>query len=563
MLALLLFFAVAHATAATTEDEWVIALDSSVDPHHYAATNNFTLKGPVSFLPASEHVFIFTAPHVHGHKRVVRTAPDGTEGARWADQQVATQRLFTRSIDPLYEQQWHLHTHPASLDADHAGSLTGAGITIAIVDDGLQHSHPDLAANYDAPHSWDYNGHDPDPTPSPSNAHGTAVAGLAAAVKENGHCGRGVAPRSKLVGVRAVAAPITDVTEGSALSHNGLGVVDIYSCSWGPIDDGMTMEGPGNVVSSVFNSYTANLRGRLGKGSIYVWAAGNGGGNQDYCSFDNYASSPYVFPIGALDYSGQQAWYSESCAALLAVTPSSGTAERITTVDLMGAAGYDPGECTNSFGGTSASAPQAAGVIALILEARPQLTWRDVKHVIAKAAVQVHASDPSWHINARGYHHSPRFGFGVLKVPALIAAARAHVMLAQPLYRNTYVSPATHFEFPRASIPFTYTLNVTGSVLTFIEHVQLRIGITHAYRGRISIELQSPEGAVSVLAPERPKDSNADYPGQGWVFTSIHHWGESHANGPWTIRVRESALMPVAQRNLGLVNGIQLTLIGS
>ncbi len=550
------------AYATLKEEEWVIALDATIDPTHYAAANNMTLVGAVPFLPASDHVYVFTAVHVQGRKRVVSLAPDG---ARWADQQHAgEQRLFTRNgIDPLYDQQWHLHSHPASLDADHAGALTGAGITIAIVDDGLQHTHPDLAANYDAAHSWDYNGHDPDPAPTSANAHGTAVAGLAAAVKENGHCGRGVAPRAKLVGVRAVAAPITDVVEASALSHNGLGVVDIFSSSWGPVDDGMAMEAPGNVVQSVFNSYTANLRGRMGKGSIYVWAAGNGRSNNDNCGFDGYASSPYTFPIGALDSNGAQAVYSESCAALLAVTPSSGTAQRITTVDLMGAAGYDGGECTNTFGGTSASAPQAAGVIALLLEARPELTWRDVKHIIAKGAVQVHAEDRDWHINARGYHHSHHYGFGLLKVPSLLVAARAHTLLAHPLYTNTYLSAPTHFEFPRAAIAPLFTANITvsGSRLTFIEHVSLTIGISHWYRGRISIELQSPEGTVSLLAPERPHDTNQNYPAQGWTFTSIRHWGE-RPGGTWIVRVRESALVTTSQQGRGLTNGMQLKIYG-
>ena len=136
------------------------------------------------------------------------------------------------------------------------------------------------------------------------------------------------------------------MVEAEALTHNAIGSVDIYSCSWGPADDGITMSEPGPVVQAALQQYAGQMRGRLGKGSIYVWASGNGRAEHDSCAFDGYASSPFVIAIGAIDHTGQQSWYSEGCSALMAVTPSSGAMQGITTVDLMGSAGYDPGECT-------------------------------------------------------------------------------------------------------------------------------------------------------------------------------------------------------------------------
>lgn len=70
--------------------------------------------------------------------------------------------------------------------------------------------------------------------------------------------------------------------------------------------------------------FTGQKRGRFGKGNIYVWAAGNGRENGDSCAFDGYASSIYVNPIGSINHLGEQSWYSEGCASLMAVTPSSG-----------------------------------------------------------------------------------------------------------------------------------------------------------------------------------------------------------------------------------------------
>ncbi len=190
----------------------------------------------------------------------------GLPGVKWAERQVE-RRQYKRVADPLYESQWHLHTHPYSIEADHSGvNVTGHGITIAIVDDGLQHTHPDIRANYDAAHSYDFNDNDHDPMPMHSDSgHGTSAAGVAAAVKENGHCGRGAAPGAKLVGLRTIDDAVTDLVEAQALSHNGISVVDIYSCSWGPEDNGVSMVSPGNLVQETLATYAGQLRGRLGE----------------------------------------------------------------------------------------------------------------------------------------------------------------------------------------------------------------------------------------------------------------------------------------------------------
>ncbi len=557
------FLLVVLLTLASATEQWVVALAPGVSPQQYVANNPaFAYVGPVAFLGPDSQTFIFTRAADASRKRQTRL-PAVEGSVLWGELQQRThQRLFTRSPDPLYASQWHLHSHVSSLDADHADGATGRGVTIGIVDDGLQHWHPDLQANYDAPHSWDFNDNDPDPTPSFNHGHGTAAAGVAAAAANNGHCGRGVAPQARLVGLRTIAGPVTDLTEAQSLAHNAIGVVDVYSCSWGPIDNGSSMEAPGNLVSATLALYAGNLRGRLGKGSIYVWAAGNGRNNGDSCAFDGYASSIYTIPIGALDSSGDQAWYSESCAALMAVTPSSGADEGITTVDLMGPNGYDPGECTSTFGGTSAAAPAAAGVIALMLQVRPDLTWRDVKHVIAKGAMPVHTEDRDWHINANGYRHSHRYGFGLLKVPSILVAAKAHKLLADPHYVGTYLGRAIHYDPPVSAIPINVPHHVSGSNLTFIEYVVLQVGISHWYRGKVTVDLESPSGTVSHLAEERLADDNEDYPQQGWRFVSVRHWGETVVNGAWQIRVRESESIPFDQRGRGLFNGFQLTIYG-
>jgi kexin len=561
-----IFFAGVHSTSTSTStstpsspfEKWVVRLKEHVDPAVYAAQNGYTYVGPVTFLTPESRLFIFVHDPHSTRKRGAFEARD----VEWSEQQVATRkRLFTRATnapDPLYASQWHLHTHPVSLNADYAAPYTGRGITIGVVDDGVEHTHPDLVANYDAAHSWDFNDGDGNPAPAPRDGHGTSAAGLAVATALNGHCGRGVAPKARLVGIRLLGSDyVDDLTEAQALAHNGIGVVDVYSCSWGPADTGTSMEAPGSLVEQTLAQYAGNLRGRLGKGSVYVWAAGNGRANGDSCAYDGYASSPYVIPVGALDYNGDQAWFSEGCAALMGVTPSSGAGHGITTTDLTGPAGYDGGECTSSFGGTSASAPMAAGVIALLLEARPELTWRDVKHVIAKGATPVHPEDPDWHINAAGYRHSHKYGFGLLSVPGLITAARAHTLV--PPHYLSYTGTGVHFQPPASALPLRATYTVVASGITFIEHVTLTVGVTHEKRGRVEITLESPSGAVSVMAPARPHDTHENYPAYGWKLVSVRHWGETRADGVWIVRANDTDPAPTGR---GLFNGFKLCVYG-
>ena len=555
--------------------DWVVHLDvDHVTPEQWAARTGMQYVGPVGFLPG---FFKFRAPS--SFTRTAHEVARSVPGTLWAEREVKRPRVYPRAMvaptipDPLYQQQWHLHDHPWSVNApNHATHIQGdqeggegANVTIAIVDDGLEYGHPDLHPNYKATHSWNYNGapnaeNDCAP-PTPENGHGTSAAGVAAAAALNGHCGRGVAPRAGLAGIRLITEAVTDATEAEALSHHATAGVDIYSCSWGPYDDGTTMTGPGYMTRYAMAFNAGQLKGRMGRGSIYVWAAGNGRDNGDSCAFDGYATNPFAMAIGALDYDGNQAWYSESCAGLMAVAPSNGlSGHGITTVDRMGPAGYDPSECTDSFGGTSSAAPLAAGIVALLLEARPELTWRDVQHVIAKGATPVHMDQPEaeWNHNRAGYSHSPRYGFGLLVIPRLIAAARAHT-LVPPLFK-TYQSGMRPVR--DAVIPHTFVHNITAQQtlgIAFIEHVMLTITITHEVRGHVQILLQSPEGTVSEMAPVRPQDDSFFWPSEGFRFMSVRHWGESQLAGSWTISVLDD--FPDT-RNRYVWNGFALDVMG-
>lgn len=511
--------------------ELAVRLEPGTHPATWAERNHVEFVRALSFLP---DFYLFEVSH-EARARSLRSAADVV----WLEAQTRRPKRWPRDIpDPLWPLMWSIHDHPFSVDANKVGNLTGRGVTIAVVDDGLQHTHPEIRANYDGAHSYDYNDIDADPSPSsPRDGHGTAAAGVASAVANNGHCGRGVASGAQLVGLRLIAEGVTDATEAEALTHEGLSHIDVYSNSWGPEDTGQTWEGPGYITLSALEAYTSASRGRLGKGTIFAWASGNGAQKGDSCAYDGYASNPFVFAIGALDHRGVIANYSEGCSSLVAVAPSSGSGRGITTADLVGEAGYTDSECSIGFGGTSAATPLAAGLIALLLEAQPLLTWRDLLYVVARGSLQVDPDYGDWNVNAAGYTHSHRYGFGLLHAPSLLRALAAHTLLRNRT-ATTWRSGSRSLMDQWVVGTYNLTVNVTGATVpAVVERVALRLDMSTQNRGAIQVNLTSPEGVVSVLAPGRPRDDTGFWP-PGWVFHSVRHLGERRVRGDWLVTVR-------------------------
>lgn len=149
------------------------------------------------------------------------------------------------------------------------------------------------------------------------------------AARRNHVCGVGIAYDSKAAGVRILGGRITTSDEASALNY-GYDKVGIYSCSWGPRDNGQTMSAPNYLVRKAFSEGINN--GREGKGSIFVFASGNGGKHEDQCNFDGYTNSIYSVTVGAVDHMGLHPTYSEACAANMIVAYSSGSGKHIVRI---------------------------------------------------------------------------------------------------------------------------------------------------------------------------------------------------------------------------------------
>lgn len=471
--------------------------------------------------------------------------------------------------DPRYPRQWHLHNDlNKGMDINVTGvwehNITGRGVTVVVVDDGVEHTHQDIQPNYSPEGSYDLNSNDPDPMPHPDarsdNHHGTRCAGEIAAVPNNSICAVGVAYGSKVAGIRVLDGPLTDSLEAIAFNKH-YQVNDIYSCSWGPDDDGYTVDGPHPLGKAALQHGV--IAGRRGFGSIFVVASGNGGQYNDNCNYDGYANSIYTITIGAVDESGRKPYYAEECASMLAVTFSSGGREQRSIVTSDWSMRQGTG-CTDGHTGTSAAAPLAAGMVALMLQVRPCLSWRDVQHIITFTATKCDSS-ADWRVNGAGFHHSHQHGFGLLNAWRLVNAAKVWEPVPFLVsYQSAVIKNAV--SIPTYPNEFNHTWEVSAadlrqSGMETLEHVAVTVTITHPCRGNVEIVLVCPSGMTSVIGARRAIDrDDAGY--QDWTFSTVRCWGE-RAKGRYTLKISDHKEQLEQCVSLGVLKQLSLTLYGS
>ncbi len=272
-------------------------------------------------------------------KRTLPPPPSGPqpravgETVGWAVEKQTRVASKLDIVDPIFHEQWHLINtvqtgHDVNVTDVWLQGVTGKNTTVAIVDDGLDMYSDDLKDNYYAAGSYDFNDKTEEPKPRLSDdRHGTRCAGEVSAVKNN-VCGVGVAYDSKIAGLRILSKAISDADEAIAMNYDFQHNL-IYSCSWGPPDDGRSMDKPGILIQRAMLNAVQNGRGKLG--SIYVFASGNGAGQDDNCNFDGYTNSIYSITVGAIDRAGAHPYYSEKCSASLVVTYSSGGGDAIVS----------------------------------------------------------------------------------------------------------------------------------------------------------------------------------------------------------------------------------------
>ncbi|XP_063026165.1 furin isoform X1 [Melospiza melodia melodia] len=503
------------------------------------------------------------SPHQPWHSRLAREPQ-----VQWLEQQVAKRRtkrdVFMEPTDPKFPQQWYLcqgfswqyNTNQRDLNVRQAWEqgYTGKGIVVSILDDGIEKNHPDLEANYDPGASFDVNDQDPDPQPRYTqmndNRHGTRCAGEVAAVANNGICGVGVAYNARIGGVRMLDGEVTDAVEAHSLGLNP-NHIHIYSASWGPEDDGKTVDGPARLAEEAF--FRGVSQGRGGLGSIFVWASGNGGREHDSCNCDGYTNSIYTLSISSTTQYGNVPWYSEACSSTLATTYSSGNQneKQIVTTDLRQ-------KCTELHTGTSASAPLAAGIIALALEANKNLTWRDMQHLVVQTSKPAHLNANDWVTNGVGRKVSHSYGYGLLDAGAMVSLAK----------NWTTVGPQRKCVIDILAEPrdIGKRLEVRQKVdaclgkanyISRLEHAQARLTLSYNRRGDLAIHLVSPMGTRSTLLAARPHDFSADG-FNDWAFMTTHSWDED-PSGEWVLEIENTS----DAKNYGTLTKFTLVLYGT
>jgi subtilisin-like proprotein convertase family protein len=535
--------------------------------------------------------------------------------------QIYDSQPFTIQVvgDPLKKYAWHLGNTGQNDFAANAGlagndiglkqalidEITGEGVKIAISDNSVEIAHEDLRENNYASGNRDYtrspvnNSYAGDPSPKSDSepSHGTSVTGLAAARGWNDLGSRGVAPLASFSGFNFLA--VSPTREAHYLDQVD-GDFDVFNQSWGTVDD-EDVPIDDDYVAMVKSGVT---QGRGGKGSIYVRAAGNSFYTDAGEPFhrDSGASPdndmPYVVVVGAFNAKGQRASYSSIGSNLWVSSPGGEDGQvdpAILTVDETGCSrgfasttmfrnifdkgGLENANCNyvSSFNGTSSATPIVSGVAALILQANPRLSWRDVKRVLALSASPIDSSlgalqrptldpagyvwDPGWITNGAGHKFSSFYGFGRVNADAAVAMARTLSPTSGELDETSWLSPSS---LPSGSIPDDSATGVSSTIAVSddmrIEAVQIEVSATHSYTGDLGIELTSPSGTRSVLLHTNNSfgaDQNLDQ----MLLLSNAFYDENtrvNGNGTWTLKVVDAGA-----QDTGRLTGWRLKFFGS
>jgi subtilisin family serine protease len=529
----------------------------------------------------------------------------------YVDSSVSSVTISLKS-DPLYKHQWHLdntaqlnfastagtNSKDINIDTVITNGYSGSGVTVAIIDSGLEVAHEDIIDNVVTDGSYNFLDDTTDPTSaSTSGDHGTSIAGIIAARAWNNIGGRGVAPEASVVGLNMLKSPtnanVISALGGASYSNN----VDIFNLSYGY--DTTSSFLINSAVKAQYIDGVVNLRD--GKGAIYVTSVGNGflafgsancslansnGVSCNNTSMDPEHSLPYVITVGALDANGVRASYSTAGSAIWISAPGG---EGGTDINIVGS-GYGPylpgimtidqSSCdkgyvranlsayanafenkgnhisntacnyTSTFYGSSAAAPVVSGVVALLLEANPSLTWRDVKHILATTAVQVDANieamviddyiaEPAWTTNAAGYKFHNYYGFGGIDASAAITAAKNYTLGSLGTFVTSIEQSSGTLNAPipdYSNIGRTAVLSDTNNLT--VEAINVNVCLSHDRPSDLSIALTSPQGTRSVLLT--PFNGFEDI-SACFNIVSNAFYGEN-SNGEWEIMLVDKKL---------------------
>jgi len=570
----------------TKTAQLILFLKPGADP---AAVGRRRGLQPRYALEGNPGAWVFEAPSVEAADRArPAAAADVDVTAALPNRLLRLSKFAFVPNDPYYPAgtpvgfpgQWYLGA--ANVPAAWNREITGAGVVLAILDDGLEFTHPDLAGNFSAADSRNFavapsntnygpdlsrDGNDND-----EDRHGTSVGGVAAAVGGNGIGVTGAAPKATLAINRLdfVTGQLDSSLMSAVTYHAASGntTIKVKNHSYGyfyPYVDGSPES------SAVTTSAAA--------GTLHVYAAGNSRG---YAEEDSNKlmpqNSPEVITVAAVGSDDKFADYSSFGANVFVTAPSSTSGGfDVTTTDRTGASGYNPYSVhpsppgdptgvpdpfpdqnyTSLFGGTSSAAPLVSGILALGKQANPLLTVRMVQHALVRTSDVVDATDATvsgggdgttsgsaWKTNSAGYKFNQNYGFGRINANNFILEVVKYAGVAEvasETHSLTFPSPITIPDNDATGIDQTFVM--TGT--TPLESIQVTLNLTHPFRGDLEAYVTSPSGTVCrlmrrVYDPDDFPDPTWSIP--AWTFVSHAFWGENPA-GTWHIRVVDTAAL--------------------
>ena len=366
-------------------------------------------------------------------------------------------RLAKRPNDPLFPLQWTLENRDTETGAilgpefniREAWALaTGKGVVIGFADDGVDLAHTEFVGQ--GAEALHYNFTTNQAKGDPLNtrqAHGTVVAGLAVAKHNNAKGLAGISPDARFASeiVWDAGDSFGSELEVANMFKHRVDAIHVQNHSWG--SSSITQLEVPEIEAVAIREAIENGRG--GKGVIMVRVTGNNRSSDWSASDDGYSNDPRVVTVGAIGVDGRVAGFSNAGACILCtgLIGEIGGDYPVYSTDRTGALGWNRKSDVNDRevgsyhaidrGGNSYSVPQIAGIVALLLEANPNLTYRDVQQVLIHASRQYDIDDPFLSANAAGYRFSINTGFGTPDAGEAVRLAKRWAN-AGPLVEKTY-----------------------------------------------------------------------------------------------------------------------------
>ena len=471
----------------------------------------------------------------------------------------------------LEGDQWHLSLL-GNIEAIWA-DYTGSGVGVGIFDDGVQLTHDDLSANYDASRHVTVGGviqtgDAQDLGGAADIRHGTAVAGLIASA-DNGVGTVGVAYGSRITGVGIFDGPadLNNAYSGFLEAASQSDSFDVINHSWGRFPG--FFQGAIAIDQQLTDLWLDSAaNGRGGLGTVHVKSAGNDDENNNGAS--SYDASRVTITVGAYGSEGAVADYSSYGATLLVSAPTSGGTLRQVTTDMLGSDGYSSEDYTNTangFGGTSGAAPIVTAVVALMMDANENLGWRDISNIISLSSREIGSGiggspDPNenfaWRYNGAtdwnggGRHYSEDFGYGAIDAYNAVRMAEIWSLFGDAqTSANEYVVA----DFSTGASKFltdngvtNFNLGFTGFTGTLVEYINVNVTITHTDFSQLTITLVSPSGTRSILYDGHVSGSQSSWE---WSFGANGFRGEA-LTGTWSVEIADDVAGSTGTANVSL-----------